>query len=220
MNVGYNYFCVEIMTVNSINLAQSLHSSADAVQQNRANVAFKGGTPDLDALRAKQDEFRRMSEQAGQSSGILGKLGGFATKAIGVVIAFTATKICLGKAADMITGTLGKYADKAVSKATEKVAEKAAGKTAEEAAKLTAKSDKLVKIVNAVKNSKVDKYAVNIIAGGAAIGVAMKDFGLVKKDVSNNAENLVDHAIDNANGRAYNSYGSSSSEYNVDEDDF
>ena len=105
------------MTVNSINLAQSLHSSADIVNQSKTNVAFKGGTPDLDALRAKQDEFRRMSEQAGQSSGILGKLGGFATKATGVVIAFTATKICLGKAADMITGTLGKYADKAVSKA-------------------------------------------------------------------------------------------------------
>lgn len=208
------------MTVNSINLAQSLHSSADAVQQNKANVAFRGGTPDLDALRAKQDEFRRMSEQAGENSGILGKLGKFATKAIGVVIAFTATKICLGKAADMITGTLGKYADKAVATAAEKASAKAAGKTAEEAAKIVAKSDKLAKIVEKVRNSKIDQYAVNVIAGGAAIGVAMKDFGLVKKNVSNNAENLVDHAIDNANGNAYNSYGSSNSEYSVDEDDF
>ncbi|MBR2525467.1 hypothetical protein IKE67_03270 [bacterium] len=208
------------MTVNSINLAQSLHSSADLQQQNRANVSFKGETPDLDALRAKQDEFRRMSEQAGGDTGILGKMGKFATKAIGVVIAFTATKICLGKAADMITGTLGKYADKAVAKASEKAAEKAAGKAAEEAAKITAKSDKLAKVVEKIKNSKIDKYAVNIIAGGAAVGVAMKDFGLVKKQVSDNAENLVDHAIDNANGSGYNSYGSPSSDYDLGDDEF
>lgn len=207
------------MTVNSINLAQSLHSSAD-LQQNKANVSFKGGTPDLDALRAKQDEFRRMSEQAGGDTGVLGKMGKFATKAIGVVIAFTATKICLGKAADMITGALGKYADKAVAKASEKAAEKAAGKAAEEAAKITAKSDKLAKVVEKIKNSKIDKYAVNIIAGGAAAGVAMKDFGLVKKQVSDNSEYLVDHAIDNANGSAYNGYGSPSGDYDVADDEF
>ena len=96
------------------------------------------------------------------------------------------------------------------------------GKTAEEAAKLTAKADKLVKMVDKVKSSKIDKYAVNIIAGGAALGVAMKDFGLVNKSVSDSTENLVDNAIDNANGNGYNSYGSSSSggDYNVSEDEF
>ncbi|MBR1680659.1 hypothetical protein IJ707_02595 [bacterium] len=207
------------MTVNSINLAQQLVTPSG---KNQTNVSFKGGTPDLDALRAKQDEFRRMSEQAGENNGIIGKLGSFATKAIGVVIAFTATKICLGKAADMITSHLGKAADKAVSKVSEKVSEKAAEKTAEEAAKLTAKADKLAKIVDTVRKSKVDKYAVNIIAGGAALGVAMKDFGLVNKQVSDRTENLVDDAIDNANGNSYNSYGSSSSggDYNVSDDEF
>ena len=123
------------MTVNSISLAQNLLTPSGA---NSSNVAFRGQAPDLDALRAKQDEFRRMSEQVGEQNGTLGKLGKFATKAIGVVIAFTASKICLDKAADMLGNALGKYADKAVSKAAEKAAEKAAGKTAEEAAKLTA----------------------------------------------------------------------------------
>ena len=78
------------MTVNSINLAQQLVQPSG---KNQANVSFRGEAPDLDALRAKQDEFRRMSEQAGAQGGIIGKLGGLATKAIGVVIAFTATKI-------------------------------------------------------------------------------------------------------------------------------
>ncbi|MBR1943443.1 hypothetical protein IJ843_06880 [bacterium] len=209
------------MTVNSISLAQNLIAPSGD-KAGKANVSFKGGTPDLDALRAKQDEFRRMSEQSGGDNGILGKLGNFASKAIGVVIAFTATKICLGKAADMITGYMGKAADKAVATVSEKAAEKAVGKTAEEAAKLTAKADKLVKMVDKVKSSKIDKYAVNIIAGGAALGVAMKDFGLVNKSVSDSTENLVDNAIDNANGNGYNSYGSSSSggDYNVSEDEF
>ena len=210
--VGHN-ICVEIMTVNSISLAQQLVMPSG---KNQTNISFRGAeTPDLDALRAKQDEFRRMSEQAGAQGGIIGKLGNFATKAIGVVIAFTATKICLGKAADMITSHLGKAADKAVATVSKKVAEKAAGKTAEEA-------DKLTKIVDAIKKSNVDKYAVNIIAGGAALGVAMKDFGLVNKQVSDRAENLVDDAIDNANGNGYNSYGSGSSnnDFTVSDDEF
>ena len=208
------------MTVNSINLAQQLVTTK--TNNNKANVSFRGETPDLDALRAKQDEFRRMSEQAGENGGIIGKLGSFATKAIGVVIAFTATKICLGKAADMITSHLGKAADKAVAKVSEKVSEKAAEKTAEEAAKLTAKADKLAKVVDTIRKSKIDEYAVNIIAGGAALGVAMKDFGLVNKQVSDRTENLVDDAIDNANGNSYNSYGSSSAggDYNVSDDEF
>lgn len=221
MCVGYKLFCVEIMTINSINLTQQL-VTPNYSNTNGKNVSFGSGAPDLDALRAKQDEFRRMSEQAGGNQGIIGKLGQFATKAIGVVIAFTATKICLGKAADMITGYLGKAADKAVATATEKVAERAAGKTAEEAAKLTAKADKLAKFVDKVRNSKIDQYAVNIIAGGAALGVAMKDFGLVKKDVSSSTENLVDNAIDNASGNGYNSYGSSSAsnDFTVSDDEF
>lgn len=217
--VGHN-ICVEIMTVNSISLAQQLVMPSG---KNQTNISFRGAEiPDLDALRAKQDEFRRMSEQAGAQGGIIGKLGNFATKAIGVVIAFTATKICLGKAADMITSHLGKAADKAVATVSEKVAEKAAGKTAEEAAKLTAKADKLTKIVDAIKKSNVDKYAVNIIAGGAALGVAMKDFGLVNKQVSDRTENLVDDAIDNANGNGYNSHGSGSSnnDFTVSDDEF
>ncbi len=207
------------MTVNSINLAQQLVTPS---ANKKANISFRGEAPDLDALRAKQDEFRRMSEQAGAQGGIIGKLGSFATKAIGVVIAFTATKICLGKAASMITGYLGKAADKTVSTVSEKVAEKTAGKTAEEAAKWTANADKLKKIVDTVRKSKIDEYAVNIIAGGAALGVAMKDFGLVKKQVSDRTENLVDDAIDNANGNSYNSYGSSpsSDDFTVSDDEF
>jgi len=207
------------MTINSISLAQNLLTPS-GTQTNSANVSFRGEAPDLDALRAKQDEFRRMSEQAGEKGGILGKMGSFASKAIGVVIAFTATKICLGKAADMITSTIGKYADKAVAKAAEKAAEKAAGKTAEEAAKITAHSDKLAKIVDKIRKSKIDQYAVNIIAGGAAMGVAMKDFGLVNKQVSESTENLVDHAIDNANGNPYNGYGSPSGDYDIGDDEF
>ncbi len=207
------------MTVNSINLAQSLMTPNNGTQ-SKANVSFRGEAPDLDALRAKQDEFRRMSEQAGGDKGILGKLGTFATKALGVVIAFTAAKICLGKASEMITGTVGKYADKAVAKATEKAAEKAAGKTAEEAAKITAKADKLAKFVDKVRKSKIDEYAVNIIAGGAAVGVAMKDFGLVKKEVSSNTENLVDNAIDKATENSYNGYGNPSDDFEVSDDEF
>ena len=207
------------MTVNSINLAQNLLTPSGGAQ-NHANVSFRGEAPDLDTLRAKQDEFRRMSEQAGGDKGILGKLGSFATKALGVVIAFTAAKICLGKASEMITGTLGKYADKAVAKATEKAAEKAVGKTAEEAAKITAKADKLAKFVDKVKKSKIDEYAVNIIAGGAAVGVAMKDFGLVKKDVSSNTENLVDNAIDKASENSYNSGSNESNDFEVSDDEF
>lgn len=211
------------MTINSINLAQQLIVPTE--NKNKANVAFRGGeTPDLDALRAKQDEFRRMSEEAGAQNSVIGKLGAFATKAIGVVIAFTAAKVCLGKVSDMITGCLGKTADKAIAKATEKAAEKAAGKTAEEAAKYTAKADKLAKTVEKIKNSKIDKYIVNTIAGGAAIGVAMKDFGLVKKQVSENAKNLVEDSIDKANESDYNSNsgGTSSTggDYNVSEDEF
>ena len=207
------------MTVNSINLAQNLLTPSSGTH-NQANVSFRGEAPDLDSLRAKQDEFRRMSEQAGGDKGFLGKLGSFATKAIGVVIAFTAAKICLGKAAEMITGTVGKYADKAVAKATEKAAEKAAGKTAEEAAKLTSKADKLAKFVDKVRKSKIDEIAVNVVAGGAAVGVAMRDFGLVKKDVSSSTENLVDNAIDKATENSYNGYGNPSDDFEVSDDEF
>ena len=98
------------MAVSSINLAQNLITTN---RSNNTNVAFKGGTPDLDALKQKQDEFRRMSEQAGEKGGVIGKIGSFATKAIGVVIAFTATKICLDKAAGMISDAVGKYANSA-----------------------------------------------------------------------------------------------------------
>ena len=67
---------------------------------------------------------------------------------------------------------------------------------------------------------KIQKVVVNTIAGGAAIGVAMKDFGLVKKQVSDSTENLVDNAVDNASGSSYNTSGSNSGDYNVNEDDF
>lgn len=209
------------MTVNSINLAQKLVTTNNG-NQNSANVAFRGGqAPDLDALRAKQDEFRRMSEQAGDNNGIFSKLGKFATKAIGVVIAFTAAKICLDKAASMFGDTASKYLDKAVNKATEKAA---AGKTAEEIAKLTASAEKLASKVAKAKSigSTVQKYGVNIIAGGAAIGTALKDFGLVNKEVSSTSENLVDNAIDKASDSGYNSYeeSPSSSEFEVSEDEF
>ena len=203
------------MPVDSISLAQNLITGN---RTSNKNVNFKGSAPDLEALRQKQDEFRRMSEQTGDK-GIIGKIGKFATKAIGVVIAFTATKMCLEKVSSMITGKMSEMADKAVAS----VAEKAAGKTAEEAAKLTAGTDKLAKILDKIKKSKIDKYAVNVVAAGAAVGVAMQDFGLVKKNVSSNAENLVDNAVDKATDNGYNSgssSGDSSGDYNISDSEF
>jgi len=175
-----------MQSVNNINTQIYLNNLA----KPKAQVVFKGGAPDLDALRSKQDEFRRMSENA-DDNGFMGKISKFASKAIGVAIAFTATKICLGKAADMITGTLGKGADKVIEKVGEKSAENA---------------DKVTKCIDKVKSLNLDKIAVNIIAGGAALGVAMKDFGLVKKNVSDTTENLVENSIDKAQGNSYNDY--------------
>lgn len=209
------------MAVNSINLAQNLITSN---RSNNVNVAFKGGTPDLEALKQKQDEFRRMSEQAGEKGGIIGKIGSFATKAIGVVIAFTATKICLDKAAGMISDAVGKYTSTATQKAVEAMNKKAAEKTGEEAAKLAEKATKLAEQMEKSKGvaSAVQKYAVNIVAGGAALGVAMRDFGLVKKEVSDSAENLVERSIDNANGNDYNSSSTASgnNDFNISDDEF
>ncbi len=207
------------MPVNSINLAQNL---VTANRKANSNISFKGDAPDLEALKAKQDEFRRMSEQAGEQGGIIGKLGKFASKAIGVVVAFTATKICLGKAADMISSTVGKYTNSATQKAIEALNKKAAEKTGEEATKLAEKATKLAEKFEKSKvlTEKIQKVVVNTIAGGAAIGVAMKDFGLVKKQVSDSTENLVDNAVDNASGSSYNTSGSNSGDYNVNEDDF
>ena len=207
------------MPVDSICLAQNLITGN---RTSNKNVNFKGSAPDLEALRQKQDEFRRMSEQTGDK-GIIGKIGKFATKAIGVVIAFTATKMCLEKVSNMITGKMSEMADKAVATVAEKAAEKAAGKTAEEAAKLTAGTDKLAKILDKIKKSKIDKYAVNVVAAGAAVGVAMQDFGFVKKNVSSNAENLVDNAVDKATDNGYNSgssSGDSSGDYNISDSEF
>ncbi len=213
------------MTVNSISLAQNLLTTNNNTQSKTSNVSFRGGeAPDLEALKAKQDEFRRMSEQVGGQNSTLGKLGKLATKVIGVVIAFTAAKICLDKAANMIGGAVGKYADKAVEKATEKAAEKAVGKTAEEAAKIAESATKLAGKVAKAKSigNTVQKYAVNIIAGGAAVGTAMQDFGLVKKQVATTSDNLVDNAIDNSSSYGYNSGEGSTSngEYNVSDDEF
>lgn len=207
------------MPVNSISLAQNLVNSN---RKAHSNVAFKGDTPDLEALKAKQDEFRRMSEQAGEQGGFIGKLGAFGSKAIGILVAFTATKICLGKAADMISGTVGKYCNSATQKAIEALNKKAAEKTGEEAVKLAEKVTKLTEKLEKSKviADKVQKIVVNTIAGGAAIGVAMKDFGLVKKQVSDSTENLVDNAVDNASGNGYNSNESYSGDYNVSDSEF
>ncbi len=207
------------MPVNSINLAQNLVTSN---RNAHSNIAFKGEAPDLEALKAKQDEFRRMSEQVGEQGGFIGKLGKFGSKAIGILVAFTATKICLGKAADLISGTVGKYTNSATQKAIEALNKKAAEKTGEEAAKLAEKATKLAEKFEKSKvlTDKIQKVVVNTIAGGAAIGVAMKDFGLVKKQVSDNTENLVDQAVDNATGNGYNTSGSGSNDFNVSEDDF
>ena len=227
------------MTVNSIGLAQTL-VKANRKQNNNTNIAFRGEMPDLDALRAKQDEFKRMSEQSGENGGAISKLGGFASKAIGVLIAFTATKICLGKAAELFTGNIGKVVDKTLEKVESKAKEKAAaavlGKTAAESIEITnkmmAKSDKLKAIVDKVRSWKIDEKIISLIAGGAAVGVAMKDFGLVKKEVSSNTEHLVDKAIDKANENDYNtdvgssdeghdiSGSSSDDDYTVDENEF
>ena len=75
--------------------------------------------------------------------------------------------------------------------------------------------------------SKVQRYAVNVVAGGAALGVAMKDFGLVKKEVSDSTENLVERSIDKANGDSYNydvssdnGATSSSNDFNISDDEF
>ena len=207
------------MAVSSINLAQNLITSN---RSNNANVAFKGGTPDLDALKQKQDEFRRMSEQAGENGGVIGKIGSFATKAIGVIIAFTATKICLDKAAGMISSAVGKYSNTATQKVVESLNKKAAERTGEEAAKLAEKATKLAEKMEKSKvvAEKVQNIAVNVVAGGAAIGVAMKDFGLVKKQVSDSAENLVERSIDNANGNDYNSSTTTSNDFTVSDDEF
>ncbi len=214
------------MAVSSINLAQNLITTN---RSNNTNVAFKGGTPDLDALKQKQDEFRRMSEQAGEKGGVIGKIGSFATKAIGVVIAFTATKICLDKAAGMISDAVGKYANSATQKAVDAMTKKASEKTGEEATKLAEKAAKLAEKMEKSKvlASKVQRYAVNVVAGGAALGVAMKDFGLVKKEVSDSTENLVERSIDKANGDSYNHDVSSdngatsgSDDFNISDDEF
>lgn len=205
------------MTINSISLAQNLVTTNR--QQNKINnVTFKGeNVPDLDALRAKQDEFKRMSERSEQG-GAVSKLGSFASKAIGVLIAFTATKICLGKAAEMFTDGISKFTDKTLLKFEERAkskAQKAIENLSEEKAvevtkQIMAKSDKLKNAVDKFRQFDILGKIINVIAGGAAVGVAMKDFGLVNKQVSNNAEHLVDKAIDKANGNDYNS--------NVDED--
>lgn len=187
-----------MQSVNSINTNQ-IYLNKLAGPQNQ--VAFKG-TPDLETLRSKQDEFIRMSENS-DNNGIMGKISKFASKALGVAIAFTATKICLGKAADMITGALGKGTDKIVQEVGKKSAENAG---------------KLSSVVDKVKNWKLDQIAVNVIAGGAALGVAMKDFGLVKKPVSEQTEDLVDNAIDKANSDNYNYDSPTSGSY--DEPDY
>ena len=188
-----------MQSVNSINTNQIY---LNKLAKPQGQVSFKGGTPDLATLRDKQDEFRRMSENS-NDNGILGKVSKFATKALGVVIAFTATKICLGKAADMITGTLGK--------GTDKIVEEVGKRSAENAGKLT-------NAVSKVKKLNIDKIVVNTIAGGAALGVALKDFGLVKKPVSDQTEDLVENAIDKANADNYNNDSSTSGDY--DEPDF
>lgn len=176
-------------TINSVN--QNFNVVQNRQANNNQNVAFRGTAPDLDSLRAKQDEFLRMSEQSGNSNSWMGKIGKFASKAIGVVIAFTAMKICLGKASDMITGYLGKGTDKIIEKTAEKSADKAASMT---------------KYVDKIKAWNLDKKVVNLVAGGAALGVALKDFGIVKKPVSDATDDLVDKAVDKANGNSYNGY--------------
>ena len=122
----------------------------------------------------------------------------------------------------MISGTVGKYTNSATQKAIEALNKKAAEKTGEEAAKLAEKATKLAEKFEKSKvlTDKIQKVVVNTIAGGAAIGVAMKDFGLVKKQVSDSTENLVDQAVDNATGNGYNTSGSGSNDFNVSEDDF
>ncbi|MGN1125777.1 MAG: hypothetical protein ACI4SM_06285 [Candidatus Gastranaerophilaceae bacterium] len=203
------------MQVNSVNLAQNLLLTN---RNSNKNIAFRGETPSLDSLREKQDEFRRMSEQSG-SNGLIGKLGNFATKAIGVIIAFTATKICLDKAANMIGSSIGKYLSSANQKAIDSLNKKAAEKVGEEATKLTEKATKLAERFAKSKGiaEKAQNILVNVVAGGAAVGVAMKDFGLVKKEVSSNAANLVDNAIDKASENEYNHETSSFDEFGSDD---
>ncbi len=189
-----------MQSVNSINTNQIY---LNKLAKPQGQVSFKGGTPDLATLRDKQDEFRRMSENS-DDNGILGKISKFATKALGVAIAFTATKICLGKAADMITGALGK--------GTDKIVEQVGKKSAENAGKVT-------NLVDRVKKLNIDKIVVNTLAGGAALGVAMKDFGLVKKPVSEQTEDLVDNAIDKASADSYNDDSPTSGSYDEPEFD-
>ena len=178
-----------MQSVNSINTNQIY---LNKLAKPQGQVSFKGGTPDLATLREKQDEFRRMSENS-DDNGILGKISKFATKALGVAIAFTATKICLGKG-------------------TDKVVEKIGEKSAENAGKVT-------NLVDRVKKLNIDKIVVNTIAGGAALGVAMKDFGLVKKPVSEQTEDLVDNAIDKASADSYNDDSPTSGSYDEPEFD-
>lgn len=180
-------------------------------------VSFTAGqslTPEQ--LRAKQDEFQKMAEQMsqvvgkkgdGDKPGFFDKIGKAIPKVFAVVIAFTAMKLCLGKAADMVTGGMNKTADKFLDKATQKATEKATEKA-------TQNLDKLKKVVDKIRQSKADKYIVNVIAGGAAAGVALQQFGLVKKDVSEDTKNLIDTSVNSTQGSSY--------DYNndIDEEDF
>ncbi len=85
-------------------------------------------------------------------------------------------------------------------------------KSAENAGKVT-------NLVDRVKKLNIDKIVVNTIAGGAALGVAMKDFGLVKKPVSEQTEDLVDNAIDKASADSYNDDSPTSGSYDEPEFD-
>ena len=99
-----------------------------------------------------------------------------------------------------------------MSENSDEVVEKIGEKSAENAGKVT-------NLVDKVKKLNIDKIVVNTIAGGAALGVAMKDFGLVKKPVSEQTEDLVDNAIDKASADSYNDDSPTSGSYDEPEFD-
>ncbi len=179
------------MQINSLKKTQYQPTTAMGSQP-----AFRGGGIDLDTLRTKQDEFRRMSESTPEGGGIIGNFSKIATKAMGVAIAFTATKLCLGKAGELVTSKLSEFAGKIVQKAGD--------------------TSKFAKVIDVIKKSNADKYIINIVSAGSALGIAMKDFGLVKKQVSYDTEHLADRVVDSSTQNRYNG----SEDFSVNDDVF
>lgn len=201
-------------------MSMSFQTAGVNKPQTTKAVAFGNASAfDIDALKDKQYEIQRMTEQMAQVMGKQGedskpgffdKVSKAVPKIFAVVIAFTAMKLCLGKAANMIKGGLNKGTDSVMNKIGEKVAEKGSESATKNLSKAT-------DVIGKIKKCKIDKYVVNTIAGGAAAGVALQQFGLVKKNVSEDTANLVDNSIDKAQSSSNNYSGTEDFDISDDE---